>query len=171
MRVAVLALTLAALAGRAAAMDISSPDLQPNAAIAPANVYARCGGQNVSPALAWTAPPPGTASLVLTMIDVDAKPSFWSHWIVLGLPAAAGSLGRGAAPPAPAHAVAGNFGDATYDGPCPPPGSGVHHYQITIWAMPSTAVSIGANAPANEVLSMLQSTSLAHATLVGTAQR
>ena len=167
-----LAAALALPALPAAAMDISSPDVKPNAPMAPAQIYPRCGGQNVSPGLAWTAPPAGTASLVLTVIDVDAKPSFWSHWIVVGLPLGTTSLPRGdAALPAGAHAVTANFGDSAYDGPCPPAGSGVHHYQISIWAMPSTAVSIGDNAPANEVLSMLMRTSLAHATLVGTAQR
>jgi Raf kinase inhibitor-like YbhB/YbcL family protein len=172
MRVLPIALLVSLLALPAAAMDISSTDLAPNAAIAPAQIYPRCGGQNVSPELAWTAPPAGTASLVLTVIDIDAKPAFWSHWIVVGLPPATASLPRGvAALPAGAYAVAANFGDAAYDGPCPPPGSGVHHYQFTIWAMPSAAVSIGAGAPANEVLSMLQRTSIAHATLVGVAQR
>jgi hypothetical protein len=171
MRAVALALALCALAGSARAFDLASPDLKPDAPIAAAYVHARCGGQNLSPALAWTAPPAGAASLVLTVIDVDAKPSFWSHWIVVGLPAAAGSLSRGQAPPAPAHVAANNFGDAAYGGPCPPVGSGVHHYQFTVWAMPATPVSIGDNAPANEVLSMLKSTSLAHATVVGTAQR
>ena len=156
----------------AAAMDISSPDVKPGAPIAPAQVYPRCGGQNVSPALAWSAPPGGTVSLALTVIDIDAKPSFWSHWIVVGLPPATTSLPRGVtALPAGAQTVVANFGDAAYDGPCPPAGSGVHHYQFTIWAMPSATVSIGADAPANQVLSMLQRTSIAHATLVGTAQR
>ncbi|HEX3916826.1 MAG TPA: YbhB/YbcL family Raf kinase inhibitor-like protein [Caulobacteraceae bacterium] len=173
MRLAALVLAAtAAIAAPALAMQISSADLQPNAVIAPAQIYPRCGGQNVSPALAWSGAPAGTVSLVLTMIDVDAKPAFWSHWIVVGLPPATTSLPRGvAALPAGAHAVAGNFGDAAYDGPCPPLGSGVHHYQFTIWAMPETAISIGANAPANEVLSTLLRTSSAHATLVGTAQR
>jgi Raf kinase inhibitor-like YbhB/YbcL family protein len=172
MRAAALVLTATAFAAPAPAMDITSPDIQPNAPIAAAQIYPRCGGQNVSPGLAWSGAPAGTAALVLTMIDVDAKPSFWSHWIVVGLPPATTSLPRGAAAlPPGAHAVASNFGDAAYGGPCPPAGSGVHHYQFTIWAMPSAAISIGANAPATEVLSMLQRTSSAHATLVGTAQR
>ena len=171
MRVAVLALVLFGLAGCARAMDLTSADLSPGAPIAAVHIYPRCGGQNQSPALAWTAPPAGTASLVLTMIDVDAKPSFWSHWVVVGLAPSAGSLARGATLPPGAHAITSNFGDAAYGGPCQPAGSGVHHYQFTIWAMPSASVSIGANAPANEVLSMLQSTSTAHATIVGTAQR
>ncbi len=171
MRVAALAVAVCAVSGRAWAMDITSPDLKPGAPIPAVHVYQKCGGQNLSPALAWTAPPAGAQSLVLTVIDIDAKPSFWSHWIVVGLPPAAGAIARGGQPPAGAHAVVGNFGDAWYDGPCPPVGSGVHHYRFTIWAMPSRAVSIGDNAPANEVVSMLQSTSIAHATIVGTAQR
>ena len=172
MRAVSAALLASLVALPAAAMDISSPDVKPNAPIAPAQIYPRCGGQNVSPALAWSPPPAGTVSLALTVIDIDAKPSVWSHWIVVGLPPATTSLPRGVtALPAGARAVAANFGDAGYDGPCPPAGSGVHHYQFTIWAMPSATVSIGADVPANEVLSMLQRTSLAHATLVGTAQR
>jgi hypothetical protein len=171
MRAVVLAVMLCGLAICARAMEITSTDLTPGAPIAPIHVYPRCGGQNQSPALAWTAPPRGTASLVLTVIDVDARPSFWSHWVIVGLPPAAGSLARGGALPAGARAVPTNFGEAAYGGPCPPVGSGVHHYQFTIWAMPSTMVSIGGAAPANEVLSMLQSTSIAHATIVGTAER
>jgi Raf kinase inhibitor-like YbhB/YbcL family protein len=172
MRSALACVLVSLIAAPAAAMGLSSPDLAPGAAIAPAQIYPGCGGRNISPALAWTAPPAGAASLVLTVIDVDARPAFWSHWIVVGLPPAAGALPRGVQVlPAGAHAVAGNFGDAAWDGPCPPAGSGVHHYQFTIWAMPVGAVAIGADAPANQVLSMLQRTSIAHATLVGTAQR
>ena len=69
----------------------------------------------------------GTKSFVLTMIDVSVKPSQWSHWIVVGLPPDATSLARGTkALPAGAAAIASNFGDANYDGPCPPNGTGVH---------------------------------------------
>jgi hypothetical protein len=36
-------------------------------------VYAgkRAGGRNLSPPLAWTAPPPGTAELLLVIEDID----------------------------------------------------------------------------------------------------
>jgi phosphatidylethanolamine-binding protein (PEBP) family uncharacterized protein len=56
-----------------------------------------CTGPNRSPALEWTSPPPGTGSLALTMYDLDAPTGsgFW-HWIVLGLPPAAGGLAEDA---------------------------------------------------------------------------
>jgi hypothetical protein len=153
-------------------MEISSPDIKPNAPIAPAQIYPRCGGQNISPALVWSGTPPGAASLVLTMIDVDAKPSFWSHWIVVGLPPATTSLPRGAAVlPAGAHAIAGNFGDAAYDGPCPPVGTGVHRYQFTIWAMPAAATTIAPDARADQISPMLAKSALDKASLTGTVER
>src|SRR5262245_54823837 len=43
-----------------------------------------CGGQNISPALAWKDPPAGAKSFVLTLFDRDALDGFgWWHWQVL----------------------------------------------------------------------------------------
>jgi Raf kinase inhibitor-like YbhB/YbcL family protein len=153
-------------------MTLSSPDIAPNAQIQAAQIYPRCGGQNVSPALAWSGAPAGTKSLVLTMIDLDVKPALWSHWIVVDLPPTARSLPRGAKGlPAPARAVAGNFGDAAYDGPCPPNGTGVHHYQFTIWAMPVTTTTIAPDANAGQIAPLLARTTLAHASFTGWVKR
>src|ERR1700732_3029356 len=123
-----LAMAMAGFGGRAlAAMTLSSADIAPGATIAQPHIYPRCGGRNISPQLAWSGAPTGTRSLVLTVIDLDVKPALWSHWIVVDLPPTVVGLPRGATPlPSPARAVAGNFGDASYDGPCPPKGSGVH---------------------------------------------
>src|SRR5215831_7758673 len=119
------------------AMELKSSDIAPGAEIATAHIYPRCGGDNVSPALTWSGVPAGAKSLVLTMIDSDVQPAEWSHWIVVDLPPTATMLARGTAHlPAGAIAIASNFGDAFYDGPCPPKGTGVHHYHFTIWAMP-----------------------------------
>ena len=125
MRITAL-LTGLLLAGAApvAAMTIGSSDFADGTAIAAPQIYPRCGGQNVSPQLSWQGAPAGTKSFVLTMIDVDVKPSGWSHWIVVDLPPGTASLARGfTALPDGAKALAGNFGDLAYDGPCPPPGS------------------------------------------------
>jgi Raf kinase inhibitor-like YbhB/YbcL family protein len=155
-----------------AAMQLSSPDLKAGAPMPIANIYPRCGGRNVSPALAWSGAPKGTQSLALTMIDLTPRPHQWSHWIVVGLPPTTGGLPRGVqALPGGARAIAGNFGDAFYDGPCPPAGSGVHQYQISIWALPGAAPSIQPNAPADAVGAMLARTALDHAALTVTAQR
>jgi Raf kinase inhibitor-like YbhB/YbcL family protein len=172
MRRLALALLAAAICGPAAAMSLTSVDLRPGAPIPAAFFYSRCGGRNLSPQLAWSGAPAGTKSLVLTMLDRDAKPNWWSHWIVVNLPANATRLDRGMRTlPPPAEAVQGNFGDKAYDGPCPPAGSGVHHYDFTIWAMGSSSVDISDDTPANAVAATLARTSLDHATLEVTAQR
>lgn len=170
MRAAALVLLAAAVGLPAAAMGVSSQDLTPGAPVPAMHIYSRCGGQNISPQLSWSGAPQGTRSFVVTMIDRDVKPAEFSHWIVVDLPPSATALPRGAKSlPAPAHAVAGNFGDAAYDGPCPPLGAGVHHYELTVWAMPMASVSIGPRAPAASVATMLAATSLDHAMITATA--
>jgi Raf kinase inhibitor-like YbhB/YbcL family protein len=106
------------------------------------------------------------------MIDIDVKPSRWSHWIVVDLPPAVTSLARGAPSlPRGASAVASNFGDRSYDGPCPPDGTGVHHYEITIWAMPGATTNIAPDAKASDVAAMLAARAIGHATLIGWVKR
>jgi Raf kinase inhibitor-like YbhB/YbcL family protein len=164
-----LAMVLTALGGPVlAAMTLSSADIQPNGPIAEAQIYTRCGGPNISPEVSWSGAPPGTRSLVLTMIDMDVKPALWSHWIVVDLPPAANALPRGAKSlPGNAKAIAGNFGDAAYAGPCPPKGSGVHHYKFTIWAMPSPATTVAPNAKASALAASLARRAVGSASFVG----
>ena len=155
-----------------AAMTLTSTDIKDGAVIAPAQIYPRCGGQNVSPQLSWSGTPGAAKSLALTMIDLDVKPTQWSHWIVVDLPPETTALARGVSTlPAPAKSVVSNFGDAGYAGPCPPKGTGVHHYQITIWALPTATVSIGADEKATEVNAVLSKIALDKATLTGSVTR
>ena len=154
------------------AMQITSADLKDGGPMPLANYYPRCGGQNVSPALAWSGAPSGAKSLALTVIDLDPRPHEFAHWVVVGLPPSTAGLPRGVrALPGGARAIAGNFGDAAYDGPCPPAGSGVHHYQITIWALPGPPPPITPDGPADALAATLARAALAHASLTVTAQR
>jgi len=162
--------SLAAGLSPASAMELRSADVTEGTKIGLDQIYTRCGGQNVSPALSWSGAPSGTKSFALTMIDLDVKPNLWSHWIVVDLPAGTRQLGRGATLPADAHALVSDFGDAAYDGPCPPPGSGLHHYRLTIWAMPDATVSPDTRSAA--ALSVwLGRHALASASLTGTFER
>src|SRR5436305_15226073 len=122
MRWIVPAAAAMAIVTPAAAMQLTSPDIHEGAPIALEQVYTRCGGQNVSPALTWRDPPAGTKSFAVTAIDHNAPPNDWSHWILIGVPQGVTSLAKGAAPPAGAHAVMTDFGDEGYGGPCPTPG-------------------------------------------------
>src|SRR6266705_2085370 len=45
-----------------------------------------CDGEDRSPPLAWTDPPPGTKSFVLVCDDPDAPAGTWVHWVLYGVP-------------------------------------------------------------------------------------
>jgi len=91
-------------------------------------VYSALGGQNISPDLAWDAPPAGTKSLAVTLHDPDAPTTVgFTHWVLFnlspdlrGLPAGAGAPGK-----APKGAVLGftDYGDSAYGGMAPPAGA------------------------------------------------
>lgn len=155
-----------------AAMTLTSADLAAGAAISAAQIYPRCGGENISPQLSWSGAPAGTKSFVLTMIDTSVKPAQWSHWIMVDIPVKVTSLARGfTTPPGDATEISSNFGDAHYDGPCPPTGSGLHRYELTIWALPTPKFSVPADMKANELTKALSSVALGHATLAGSVTR
>lgn len=166
------ALSFALAVPAMAAMTLTSNDIQPGAAIALAHIYPRCGGENISPQLTWGGAPAGTMSFVVTMIDTSVKPSQWSHWIVVDLPANTGSLARGTKIfPGEARAIPSNFGDANYDGPCPPNGTGAHEYQLTIWALPTPTISLAADMKATDLNRALTKIALDHASLTGFVKR
>jgi Raf kinase inhibitor-like YbhB/YbcL family protein len=90
-----------------------------------------CDGDDVSPPLAWTAPPDGTVGLALCLDDPDAGRYPFTHWLAWGFPAAAGGLGEGDAAPAEGR---NDFGAPGYRGPCPPPGK-PHRYVFRLYAL------------------------------------
>ena len=154
-----------------AAMTLTSTDLVAGDPIPSAHIYPRCGGRNISPQLSWSGAPSATKSFVLTMIDLDVKPSQWSHWIVVDIPPSALSLQRGTESlPGQAAAVVSNFGDAAYAGPCPPKGTGVHHYQFTIWAMPTATISLAPDEKSTAVTDFLAQRALDRASLTSSVQ-
>ena len=136
-------LALAAIAGHAAAFEISSPSVSNGKWDARfLGDDAGCGGKSVSIALAWKDPPAGTKSFALTMFDTDANggKGFW-HWLAWNIPASAKGLPEGAGSkggkglPKGTVLGTGGVGRAGYFGPCPPPGSGTHHYVFTLYAL------------------------------------
>lgn len=157
------------IATSAAAMELTSPDLKDGGAIAKEQIYTRCGGKNVAPVLAWKGAPAGTKSFILTFIDTSVLPSGWSHWMVINIPGTATSLPKGGALPPGAKGIQSNFGDPTYNGPCPPATTGVHRYEFTLYALGSMAPAIVENSSANDLTKALAAMALAKATLKGTA--
>jgi len=120
-----------------------------------------CAGGNKSPHLKWSGAPAGTESFALTCFDPDAPTGsgFW-HWVVVNIPAGTTELPLDAGNPMSGKMPAGalmtrtELGNSGYLGPCPPPGTGVHHFIFTLYAIKvpklkiprgSSAVLVGFN--------------------------
>jgi len=92
-----------------------------------------CDGDDLSPALAWTGIPEGTASLVLIMDDPDAPVGTWDHWLLFDMPPDLEGLAQGAT----AGTEGNNSWNQTgYGGPCPP--GGTHRYFFKLYALDIT---------------------------------
>jgi len=96
-----------------------------------------CPGQNVSPQLAWTNPPPGTRSFAILMYDVDGQFGVGvSHWVAYNIAPTVRELAEGDGTAGRKFSGgSGTRGNANYLGPCPPRGDGPHHYLITVIAL------------------------------------
>ncbi len=99
-----------------------------------------CTGENRSPDLSWSGAPAGTKSYAVTIWDPDAPTGVgFVHWVLFNIPGDVTSLAENAG--AHKHAHAGglhgtnDFGQAKYDGPCPPPGDPPHHYHLVVYAL------------------------------------
>jgi Raf kinase inhibitor-like YbhB/YbcL family protein len=99
-----------------------------------------CEGDDISPPLAWSAPPAGTKSFALVIDDPDAPDpkaprTTWVHWVVYNLPADARELreGAGGALPGGARTGTNDWKRADYGGPCPPIGR--HRYFHKLYAL------------------------------------
>ena len=156
------------MTGGAHALELSSPSIATGYPVSADQVKDGCGGKNVSPALSWKDAPGRTKSFALTVFDPDAHGGWW-HWIVIDIPASASSLRAGSAPQA--TQLANDFGDKAYDGPCPPPGSGAHHYEFTLWALPVANIPPADAASTARLSQYLKTHALAQAQIIGLYQR
>jgi Raf kinase inhibitor-like YbhB/YbcL family protein len=134
------------------------------------------GGEDLSPALAWSGFPASTQSFAVTMYDADAPTGsgFW-HWAVVNLPATTTGLARGAGNdsstlPAGAFHLPNDARLARYVGAAPPPGSGVHRYFIAVHALDIASVDIPRDATPAYLGFVMASHTLARAVLVATAE-
>lgn len=92
-----------------------------------------CDGENISPPLAWSEVPAGTAELILIFEDQDGPGGTQVYWVLYGLDPATGGLEEGKVP---ADAVGGknDYGRSDWAGPCPPI-SRPHRFVFTLLAL------------------------------------
>jgi Raf kinase inhibitor-like YbhB/YbcL family protein len=140
-------------------LTISSPAFGNGA---PIPVQYTCKGANASPPLTWSAP----QGAALVVDDPDAVNGLYIHWIVAGIAPGSGSTGDGQTP-AGGTVLPNTAGQPEYKGPCPPAGSGTHHYRFTLYQLPNTYELPGGLAGVQAVQA-IAGAATAQAQLIGT---
>ena len=132
-----------------------------------------CDGKDISPALAWSAPPTGTTSLALVVDDPDGPAGMWVHWVLYDLPGGLRKLSENLPKNRDlangARQGRNDFGKIGYNGPCPPRGP-AHRYFFKLYGL-SSMTHLESGATKAELESAMRGKILAQAQLIGTFQR
>ncbi len=115
-----------------------------------------CHGAGKRPPLRWSHVPKSANSLAIVVIDKDAidaadKPGGkpYVHFVLTGLSPKATKL-PSAAPPAGTSVGKNSAGRRGWTPPCPPKGSGAHHYEFTIYAVKDPVKITSGMSPTDE---------------------
>lgn len=125
-----------------------------------------CDGVNVSPPLAWSGAPTGTAAYAVVLTDLDA-PEF-AHWVVANIPADRASIPENFTDPLVVFAD-NSQGRAGYAGPCPTKGEN-HTYDVTVYAL-SQVLEAQNGDPAPGLIAAIEAASVDSASSVFTYSR
>jgi Raf kinase inhibitor-like YbhB/YbcL family protein len=116
------------------ALQVTSPSFREDGSIPRLHTG---DGQDVSPPLHWTDPPPTTRSFAIVCDDHDAPSSFFVHWVAWGIPADRHDVAEGVAHTLDAAGMRqgiNGFGKTGFAGPTPPPGK-PHRYFFHVYAL------------------------------------
>ena len=138
-----LAWNLPAMAGPEV-LDLHSSDFEDGGVIPKAHAGKRAGGENRSPALAWSGAPAGTAQLLLVIQDIDSPTRTpFVHCVALLEPGLAmlpaGAL-KADSPIQGVRVLRSGMGRG-YLGPEPIKGHGPHRYVFQLFALPTAITS------------------------------
>lgn len=132
-----------------------------------------CEGQDISPPLMWSEPPPGTQSLALIVDDPDAPGGVFTHWVLFNILPDSRELPEAMPTQAqlPSGALQGknDFGRVGYGGPCPPPGR-PHRYCFTLYAL-DRVLGLKGGVSKKQVLDAMKGHILVQGKLTGIYQR
>jgi len=129
-----------------------------------------CIGDNVSPPLAWHNVPAGTKSFALVMVDPEGRGGLGViHWVAYGIPASVTGFAEGETSKLSDKYVGGKGtqGVGYYLGPCTPPGTGMHHYTLTLIATDLEPSALPPGLTRDELFAKLQGHSKGAAGIIG----
>jgi Raf kinase inhibitor-like YbhB/YbcL family protein len=149
------------------AFTLSSPKFEQNGPIP--RKYT-CQGENISPPLRWKNPPMKTQSYLLVMADQDTQRThgfILIHWVLYDIHHNLRYLGE--------NTIEGTTGlngknNVAYEGPCPPPGMGPHHYVFRLYALDVPVLELPRGAMLEDVDEVSKGHIIGTAQLVGTYQ-
>ncbi|MFI5013678.1 MAG: YbhB/YbcL family Raf kinase inhibitor-like protein [Hyphomicrobiales bacterium] len=128
-----------------------------------------CGGENVSPPIAWSHAPRGTLSHAVVLYDPDGGKGLGSvHWVAYDIAPSTHSLDEGAGAAASSLVVGGTNtrGTTTYIGPCPPVGDQPHHYVFGVYALDLKPGTLAPGLTRNALLQAIRGHVLAASSIV-----
>lgn len=155
----------------ASMFTVSSPAFE-NGGLIPAE-YATTqvsGGSNISIPYEWRNAPAGTKSFALVLVDHAPVAHEWVHWMVYDIPASSTALPRGASPsglPEGAKELKNTAGREGYGGPQPPPGTGKHPYEATVYALDAPSLELSASATRQDLDAAMSGHVLGQASVTG----
>jgi Raf kinase inhibitor-like YbhB/YbcL family protein len=156
-----------------ASIEVTSPAFVDGAAIPRANT---CDGTGGPPTIRWTAVPAAAKTVAVVVDDPDAPRGTFLHWLVIGLPAAPGSVPSAVPGVSELDNTGGTRG---WTPPCPPAGA-THHYRFTVYALRDYVCADngdasngpGCSAPSSvQALAQIRNTAIARGVLVGMYRR
>lgn len=137
-----------------------------------------CQGTGISPQVQWSNVPKGTASFVVVMHGTDNHPvkgiADEMFWVLWNVPGTATQLSEGL--PAVSQLPDGSMQSKGsrdvigYRAPCPPPGSGPHHYVFDLYAI-DEKLSLTPQASREDVMKSIDGHILGATVYVGLFQR
>lgn len=143
-------------------LQLISPVFRDGAAIP---IQYSCKGQSVNPPINIFGVPSSARSLALIMHDPDAVSGDFVHWLMWDIPTITETI---AANSVPMGAVQGinSVGQNKYTGPCPPAGTGTHHYIFELYGLDKT-LSLKPQANRDELQKAMEGHIVGQGTLTG----
>jgi Raf kinase inhibitor-like YbhB/YbcL family protein len=109
-------------------MEVESPAFKAGGYIP---VRYTCEGKNINPPIHFKEIPQATKSIALIIEDPDATKGTFDHWVIWNIEPGK-FIAENSVPGVEGKNGSGKIG---YTGPCPPAGTGIHHYHFKVYAL------------------------------------